>query len=298
MISLRHRDLGLSASVLLLVSTSAPAATLDDALLLRSAGKVQIAPGGGGVAFVVERSDVAVNRVETTVWLLARPTDPAPPPPIPVADGEQPRWSPDGQRLAFLSARGDRRAVWIAAADGSGPTEAVRAPADIERFAWLPDGSGVLFTMRTSGRTVPGDDVRSVGAGAGASLYRQRVDAAPERLTPGPHHVSEFDVARGPDGRTRVVFTSQPSPSVRDGRLSSDLRLLDPQTGEVRSLVARPGLDSSPRFSPDGTVVAFVSMNGVADWLGNYHVSIVRIDGTGLRSATAHPPGLARPQLR
>lgn len=63
---------------------------------------------------------------------------------IPVMN--QPRWSPDGSRIAYLK-RSDRNVqIWIVDADGK-TSNAVSPPTkDVERFAWLGDGRSLVFS--------------------------------------------------------------------------------------------------------------------------------------------------------
>jgi len=259
-------ELGLAAASL------APSASIDDVFQLRSLSEIHLDGRGERAVLVVGRSDLDSNRVESSLWILEVASGRS----SPLTHGgyrdERPRWSPDGTRIAFLSSRAGNRSVFVVEAAGGDPIEAVRGPQDVERFAWLPDGSGFLFTMRE---------------GAVSRLFRRTPgDLFAAALTPSGEHVDAIDVARGADGRTRVAFTVQPSPEVRDGRLHSDLRILDIDTRETRELVRRPGLDRSPRFSPDGLQVAFVSMGGKADWLANYFLFTVGVDGTGLHNVT------------
>lgn len=80
-----------------------------------------------------------------------------------------------------------------------------------------------------------------------------------------------------PDLRPRhhqLVFTS-----LRQG--ASALVLFDLITGQLRTLVDRGGLTSTPQWSPDGQRIAFV---GAMD--GNAEIYVINADGTGLRRLT------------
>ncbi|MBN1541549.1 PD40 domain-containing protein, partial [candidate division KSB1 bacterium] len=63
-------------------------------------------------------------------------------------DGDEllPRWSPDGETLAYLW-RGRLR---LRSAVG-GPAATFEAPDSIRAFCWLPDGSGWLYSARRNG---------------------------------------------------------------------------------------------------------------------------------------------------
>ena len=68
------------------------------------------------------------------------------------ATEKHPRLSPDGKRLAFVSDRTGRRAVWLAAADGSDPQPIT----DLEQLItgyprWSPDGTRIAFHTSASG---------------------------------------------------------------------------------------------------------------------------------------------------
>src|SRR4029453_7681480 len=69
---------------------------------------------------------------------------------------EDPRWSPDGRRLAFFFLRGSGTAgdIWIAEADGSDPQQLTHGPGDSQGSpSWSPDGRRIAFDSR-------GDDGR------------------------------------------------------------------------------------------------------------------------------------------
>jgi Tol biopolymer transport system component len=63
------------------------------------------------------------------------------------ADGS-PSWSPDGRRLTYLRARGDRRTLSVIGADGRGNRVLTRRPSaflPVYPVAWSPDGTQLAF---------------------------------------------------------------------------------------------------------------------------------------------------------
>jgi Tol biopolymer transport system component len=57
-----------------------------------------------------------------------------------------PRWSPDGQRLAFMSNRGGANQIWTIAPDGRSLQQLTRIAArSVFNAAWSPDGARLAF---------------------------------------------------------------------------------------------------------------------------------------------------------
>jgi dipeptidyl aminopeptidase/acylaminoacyl peptidase len=63
----------------------------------------------------------------------------------------QPRWSPDGRTVAFISQRGGWDQAWIIGADGTNLRQLTTAPNDINDLAWSPDGARLACTVNRGG---------------------------------------------------------------------------------------------------------------------------------------------------
>ncbi|MDA2913006.1 S9 family peptidase [Acidobacteriia bacterium AH_259_A11_L15] len=283
----------LGTTVVLLVASAAlaGATSIEKILEYRSLSDVRVSPDGRWGVFVATFSDTEENTMNSDLWVvdlesgrsyqLTRG---------PKRDSE-PKWSPDGKKIAFLSNRSGKTNIWLIHPDGGEAWPATEfEKLSVSDFEWLPDGSGFLFTApdlptpEEEKRKKEKRDVILVDQEFDyGRLYRFRLsEAEPEKLTEEDTHVNSFDVS--PDGRW-VAYGVQPTPKVPDF-FRSDLRLLDLETGESRDLVKLSGLDMGPKFSPDGEWLAFISSTPEDAWIGNTYLHVVRPDGTGLRNVS------------
>jgi TolB protein len=63
------------------------------------------------------------------------------------SNSQLPRWSPDGQHIAFLSDRGGYWAVHVMSADGSEPQQVSRDTLGLSDLVWSPDGQRIAFLV-------------------------------------------------------------------------------------------------------------------------------------------------------
>ena len=64
-----------------------------------------------------------------------------------------PVWSPDGQRLVFLSNRDGNTEVYVMDADGSNSTNLTQNVGDDWSPVWSPDGQRLAFLSNRDGNT-------------------------------------------------------------------------------------------------------------------------------------------------
>lgn len=153
------------------------ALTVDDLLRLRDIGLVDnnyrrtlpfaLSPDGGRVALQLRQADPGNNRYCLAVVVTG--VDQASAPVIINQGGEAvrgiegavgfapepdnlatitPKWSPDGQWVAFIRNDGAFDQIWRARADGSRSEPVTQANFNVERFVWDPSGTGVVFSGR------------------------------------------------------------------------------------------------------------------------------------------------------
>jgi len=112
-------------------------------------------------------------------------------------------------------------------------------------------------------------------------------------------HLLLLDPERGAlEGERRVLYAGSlpitdphPSPDGKQIALTTrgnqeDLYVLDVESGELRQLNNDPFRDRGPRWSPDGSRIAFYSNRS-----GTYQLWVIQADGSGLRQLTDVPDG-------
>jgi len=263
------------------VSQSPAPLTADDLASFAFVNEAAISPAGDRVAYAVRRMDLQADRYRAAIFVssvdgsgAARWTDGT-------ADDATPRWSPDGQRLAFVSDRGAvpagrKRApknVFIADGTGGEPRQIATFADDCGDLTWLPDGSAVIVTLKDAG-TGPADDapkvydrIRYKSDDAGLSDLRRKhlwlvpLEGDPRQLTDGDWDDTQPSVS--PDG-ANVAFTSNRSAD-RDRNTVSDIWTMPIAGGLPARVTTERGQYTNASWAPDGGAIACL---GTADAIG------------------------------
>jgi Tol biopolymer transport system component len=223
-------------------------------------------PDGRRIAFVRDRAgrlDVHVTNADGTGthWLargvrMSGSFDIGPAP--------APAWSPDGQRIAFISNRAGTNDLYVMNADGSNQRRLTRNAASESRPIWSPDGRTITFTRRAGEHWSYDDDI-----------YVIKADATRVRnLTHNPD--DDYDPVWAADGK-KIFFSTQ-----RDGE--DEIYVMNADGTRPRNLTRNRASDDAPALSPDGKQIAFVSARG-----GRPELFVMNVDGSDQRRLTQRP---------
>jgi dipeptidyl aminopeptidase/acylaminoacyl peptidase len=271
----------------------------------------QVSPDGRRVAFVVTTLSEERDEYLANIWLV----DTTGGAPRRFTAGPrrdiEPRWSPDGTRLAFLSERApkDKLQLHVMPADGGEPTRLTALEHGVSSVAWSPDGTRLAFVSAVGGQREPDSEeekrksrparvitsVKYRFNGEGF-IYDRRPHvfvvatdgSAPVQISDGDF--SDADPAWSPDGGS-VVFTSARH-AERDDDDASDLWRVDAKGGMPQRLTTTTGPVMLPAFSPDGRSIAYLARPAKNAYGRNVQVYVVPSDGAG--SATCLTSALDR----
>jgi Tol biopolymer transport system component len=154
------------------------------------------------------------------------------------AYNSDPVWSPQGTRIAYVSAfrqDSDLRDIYVVNAGGSGQTRLTNGAGTNTSPAWSPDGTRIAFVSTRSGN---------------AQIYLVNVNDV--RQTPLTFTTATEDCpAWSPDG-AKIAFVS-----TRDGE--SHIYLMNADGSGQARLSSTAATEDCPVWSPDGTKIAFVA---------------------------------------
>lgn len=265
--------------------------TPEDYFAFESVSDPRISPDGKLVAYVVTTVDQKQNRRHSSIWMTAADGSRAPwqfttsP-----QNSNAPRWSPDGQFLAFISSRpfadgaasrgpaesatsDVRPQVWVLSMSGGEARRITNLKNGASSFQWSPDGKRLACLSRTGPSDNRADsrdrsDVRhyshisykfnDTGWFDDRRSHIWIVDAktgAAKQITSGEDW-NDSDPQWSPDG-TKVAFVSNRTGNEYEENRNTDVWVISAEGGTLTKISDHDESDNSPRWSPDGKTIAF-----------------------------------------
>jgi dipeptidyl aminopeptidase/acylaminoacyl peptidase len=238
-------------------------------------GDPQVSPDGKWVSYTLTTIDSLKDSRNADIWMVSwdggqdiqLTSSP---------DGEsRARWSPDGKWLSFLSSRqeGKGAQVWLMDRRGGEGKRLTEIKGGVDDYAWSADAHKLLLTITDPDPEDTGKVKTTKPYVIDRYQYKQDVNGY--RYKKVHTHLYIFNVAtkkldtltRGsdydeegavwsPDG-SQIAFVSNRTPDP-DKNENSDIYVIEAKPGAaMRQLTTWKGSDNSPRWSPDGSQIAY-----------------------------------------
>src|SRR6266568_5300576 len=264
--------------------------TIDDLLKVRRVSDPQVSPKGNLAAFTITDMDRAANKGTTQIYL------------VPLNGGEvrqltndehssaTPRWSPDGEKLSFVSARDGEDQIWTSDVSSGALRKITTISTGAGDPVWSPDGRWLAFASDVYPQCLDDACNKKRADEAAASkvkahvadrlLYRHwkswkngmrthvfvvsSAGGEAKDMTPGDYDAPPFslggptDYAFSPDSK-ELAFVSNHD-KVEATSTNADVWIVPVRGGTPKNITAaNHGYDGSPQYSPDGRFIAYRS---------------------------------------
>jgi dipeptidyl aminopeptidase/acylaminoacyl peptidase len=302
------------ALVILLAFPAFAQLTPADFTGLHDVGSPRLSPDGTRVVYTVRQPSLDDDKNHTHLWLVS----------LDGRDDRQitfskdsessPRWSRDGKRIAFLSARGsdgETDQLWIMNAAGGEAERVTETKGSVADFDWSPDNRHLALVVEDPEPEAEKDEKEKTKPPIVINRFQFKKDRegylttkrqhlylfdletrTSEPLTPGAY--SEALPAFSPDGAA-IAFVSKRGEDA-DRTNDWDVFVIEAKAGATpRNLTNMPNEDNDPEtesrlaWSADGKSIAFLQRGDPKRiYYAPHHLAVVPAAGGAVQNVTAN----------
>jgi len=278
----------------------------EDLYKINVVSDLRISPSGKQVVYTQQRIDPKTEGKYSNLWILS--TKGGKPNQFTIGDHKdcQPRWSPDGMKIAYLSDRKNREKssqIFVMPSKGGKSRQLTSIDGQIGCLSWSPDGKNILCRIRKLDKDQikrqEDNNVKKLGVvsrhyqrvsykldGEGYMpedrwhVYRINLNSGKIKQLTNHKIYDDIDPTWLPDGKY-IAFLSNHSPDPDFDRDAVDLFIMSSKGGEPVLVDTDYGEKKLPSFSTDGSMIAYLGTPGSKKWYKNQGLWIVPTDGSG-----------------
>ena len=275
-----------------------------DVFELQYARDPQISPDGSKVVYIRTKMDIMKDGKSSSLWIMNSDGTNHQKLTSLVKNESNPRWSPDGKRISFISNSGDGNGseifiYWVDSKQYSSISQLDGSPRSLN---WSPDGKSIGFLMFVPEKTLQlvsppkkpknakwaekpriTDRLKHEADGSGYMregfshiFYISSDGGKPTQVTKEKYNHREFDWKSDSKG---FVFSSNYNIDWQYDYRNSELYSINIDGSSLKTLTDGKGPDRGLAVSPDGKKIAYLGYN---DRVQTYQITrlyIMNIDG-------------------
>lgn len=285
--------------------------TAEDVFDLEYASDPRISPDGRQIVYERRANDIMTDRTVSNLWIVNVDGSRHRPLVSGTAGATSPRWSPQGDRIAYVQDTASGTGIHVRWMD-TGQTALLanlqKSPADL---TWSRDGRWLAFVMSVPAKSEPIAKPRTKPEGAEWSEPVKVIDTvhyrrdgqgfletayahifvlpadggSPRQVTSGDFN-HEGPLSWSPDG-SGILFSANRDDGWELASGESDVYRISVVDGTLTQLTDRQGGEHAPTMSPDGRQIAYIYDDNRMIPYRNNILHVMAQDGSGDHALTA-----------
>ena len=293
--------LGLSSVIAQTKSNWSPTQTIKHKVI----STVRVSPDGGKVVYAVKELKTIEGKSEFINHLFISDINNTNT--IQLTQGEKnninPKWSPDGKKIAFVSNRNGKNNLYCLNLAGGEAERLTDLKTGINDFKWSTTGNQIAFTSsdfeteEETGNKKSGNDWFFMNENFKQGrlhllqLNKKDKNGIPQitTLSKENRHINSFSWS--PDDQW-IAYAHAASGGVEDNTFC-DISMIKISSGEVKVIANTPVGENQPLFSPDGKFIAYYNLDEKGIWGGKTSVKIFALENGSVQTLADTPNGPA-----